>query len=118
VGALEGGFWGTLIGCLFFAPIFGLAIGAASGTVAGALSDAGISDQFMKELGETLKPGTSALCVLIRQVTTDKVLAEIQGTGGKILKTNLSKDDETKLQAALNEAKKAAAQAATVGAKV
>ncbi|PWT99566.1 MAG: hypothetical protein C5B53_05250, partial [Candidatus Melainabacteria bacterium] len=89
-GALEGGFWGTLIGCLFFAPIFGMAIGAASGTIAGALADVGINDQFMKELGQNLTPGTSALCVLIRQATTDKVLAEIQGTGGKLLKTNLS----------------------------
>lgn len=117
-GALEGGFWGTLIGCLFFAPIFGMAIGAASGTIAGALADVGINDQFMKELGQNLTPGTSALCVLIRQATTDKVLAEIQGTGGKLLKTNLSKEEETKLQAALSEARKAAQASATVGAKV
>ena len=113
-GALGGGFWGTLIGCIFFTPIFGMAVGAASGAIAGALSDVGINDQFMKQLGETLKPGTSALCVLIRQMTEDKVLADIQGTGGKILKTNLSKEDETKLQAALSEAQKAVA----VGAKI
>jgi uncharacterized membrane protein len=117
-GALEGGFWGTLIGCLFFAPIFGMAIGAASGTIAGALADVGINDQFMKELGQNLTPGTSALCVLLRQVTIDKVLTEIQGTGGKVLKTNLSKEEETKLQAALSEARKAAQASATVGAKV
>src|SRR5476649_2413352 len=60
IGALQGGFWGALIGCLFFSPIFGMALGAASGTVAGALSDVGIDDQFMKDLGETLKPGSSA----------------------------------------------------------
>jgi len=117
-GALEGGFWGTLIGCLFFAPIFGMAIGAASGSIAGALADVGINDQFMKELGQNLTPGTSALCVLIRQVTIDKVLTEMQGTGGKVLKTNLSKEEETKLQAALSEARKAAQASATVGAKV
>jgi uncharacterized membrane protein len=71
----------------------------------------------MKELGEALKPGTSALCVLIRQMTVDKVLADLHGTGGKVLKTNLSKDDEAKLQAALCEAKEAAAACATVSAK-
>src|SRR6516225_4034657 len=91
MGAMQGGFWGTLIGCIFFAPIFGMALGAASGSIAGALADVGINDQFMKELGTTLKPGTSALCVLIRQMTTDKVLADLQGTGGTVLKTNLSK---------------------------
>lgn len=116
-GALEGGFWGTLIGCLFFAPIFGMALGAASGSIAGALSDVGINDQFMKQLGETLKPNTSALCVLIRQMTSDKVLSEIQGTGGTVIKTNLSKEEETKLQAALSEAKDAHAATAAVGVK-
>jgi len=105
MGAFQGGFLGTLIGCLFFAPIFGMAIGAASGALTGALTDVGINDQFMKDLGNTLKPGTSALCVLIREATMDKVLAEIEGTGGTVLKTNLTKEDETKLQAALSHAK-------------
>jgi len=115
---LQGGFWGTLIGCLFLTPIFGLAVGAASGTIAGALADAGIDDRFMKELGETLTPGTSALCVLVRQMTPDKVLAELEGTGGKVLKTNLTKEDETKLQEALAHAKKVATETGTtVGAK-
>jgi uncharacterized membrane protein len=117
VGAFQGGFWGTLIGCLFFAPIFGMAVGAASGALSGALADAGINDQFMKDLGNTLKPGTSALCVLIRQATTDKVLSEIEGTGGTVLKTNLTKQDETKLQAALTHAK-TEATGTTIGAKV
>ncbi len=115
LGAMQGGFWGTLIGCLFFAPIFGMALGAASGAISGALSDVGINDDFMKELGETIKPGTSALCVLIRQMTEDKVLEDLHGTGGKVLKTNLSKSDETKLQAALNDAKQAASTTAGSG---
>ncbi|MBX9673952.1 MAG: DUF1269 domain-containing protein [Candidatus Obscuribacterales bacterium] len=110
-GALEGGFWGTLIGCLFFSPLFGMTLGAATGALSGALSDVGINDDFMKELGETLKPNTSALCVLIRQMTSDKVLEQLQGTGGKVIKTSLSKDDETKLQAALSQAKQEHAQA-------
>ena len=111
LGAMQGGFWGTLIGCLFFAPIFGMALGAASGAISGALSDVGINDDFMKDLGETLKPGSSALCVLIRQMTEDKVLEDLQGTGGKVLKTNLSKDDEGKLQSALNQAREAVSTA-------
>lgn len=115
LGAMQGGFWGTLIGCLFFAPIFGMALGAASGAISGALSDVGINDDFMKELGETIKPGTSALCVLIRQMTEDKVLEDLHGTGGKVLKTNLSKSDETKLQSALSDAKQAAAATAGSG---
>jgi uncharacterized membrane protein len=117
LGALQGGFWGTLIGCLFFSPIFGMTLGASVGAISGALTDVDINDDFMKELGATLKPGTSALCVLIRQLTTDKVMDHLVGTGGKVLKSNLSKEDESKLQAALSAAQKEHAEAATaVGA--
>jgi len=86
-------------------PLLGFAVGAASGAVGGALSDIGINDKFMKELAGALKPGSSALFVLVRKVTADKVLAEVQGTGGRILKTSLSNEDEARLQAALSSAK-------------
>jgi uncharacterized membrane protein len=108
-GALGGGFWGTLIGMLFLTPIFGLAVGAAAGAISGALTDAGIDDGFMKQLAQTLKPGTAALCVLVRRATPDKVLEEIKGFGGTVLKTSLSHEDESKLQAALSSAKTAGA---------
>ncbi|MBS1994529.1 MAG: DUF1269 domain-containing protein [Cyanobacteria bacterium SZAS LIN-2] len=118
LGAMQGGFWGTLIGCLFFSPIFGMTLGAATGAISGALTDVGINDDFMKELGTHLQPNTSALCVLIRQMTNDKVMEHLVGTGGKVLKSNLSKEDETKLQEALNAAQKEhAAAATTVGAQ-
>ena len=100
-GATSGGFWGALIGMIFLNPLFGLAVGAASGAVAGALSDVGIKDNFMKELAEQLHPNSSALFVLVRKSTPDKVLDEIRGTGGKILKTSLSHEDEAKLAAVL-----------------
>src|SRR5215475_8507004 len=56
LGAVSGGFWGMLIGLLFLNPLFGMAIGAAAGAVGGALTDVGIDDNFMTELGATLKP--------------------------------------------------------------
>ena len=107
-GAVTGGFWGALIGLLFLNPLFGMAIGAAAGAVSGALRDVGIDDNFMKSLGETLKPGTAALCVLIRQMTPDKVLAEIQQYGGTLIKTNLCHENEAKLREALAAAQKSA----------
>ena len=108
-GALGGGFWGALIGVLFVNPLFGLAVGAAAGALSGALSDVGIDDKFLKQLAQTLKPGTAALCVLVRRATPDKVLEEIKGFGGTVIKTSLSHDDEVKLQAALSSAKSAGA---------
>ncbi len=104
-GAASGGFWGALIGLIFFNPLLGMAVGAATGAVSGALTDVGINDDFMKELAGTMKPGSSALFILVRHATPDKVLEELKGTGGKVLKTSLSHDDEAKLQEALSAAK-------------
>ena len=70
-GAVSGGFWGLLIGTLFLSPLLGTAVGAAAGAASGALSDVGISNDFMKELASTLKPGSSALFVLVRKATPD-----------------------------------------------
>src|SRR5271166_4098263 len=75
-GALSGGFWGALIGLIFLNPLFGFAIGAAAGAISGALSDVGIDNSFMKSLGETLKPGTAALFILILHMTPDRVIEE------------------------------------------
>ena len=107
-GAVGGGFWGMLIGLIFLNPILGAVVGAGAGAAAGALSDVGIDDDFMKKLAEQLQPGTSVLFVLIRKMTADKVLAELSGSGGKVLQTSLSHEDETKLQIALDAAKASA----------
>ena len=105
-GAMSGGLWGTLIGLIFLNPLLGLVVGAGAGAVAGALSDVGINDDFMEKLAATITPGSSALFVLVDSAITDKVRAELQGTGGKILQTSLSTPDEEKLQKALDEARK------------
>ena len=97
-GAVGGAFWGTLIGMIFLNPLVGAAVGAGAGALSGKLRDIGISDGFMKELGETLKNDTSALFVLVRKVTPDKVMEELKGFKGKVLKTSLTKDKEEELR--------------------
>jgi len=108
-GAAQGSFWGLLIGLLFLNPLFGVAIGAASGALGGALTDVGINDAFMKELAGSLEPGKAALFVLAQEMTSDKVVKEIEGYGGVVLKTSL---DETKEQALRDALAQAAPQAA------
>lgn len=100
-GAVGGGFWGMLIGSLFLMPLLGAGIGAASGVLAGALSDVGINDDFMKGLAAELQPGNAALFVLIRKMTTDKVLDALKGTGGTVLTTSLDHSKEQALRDAL-----------------
>ena len=94
-GAVSGSFWGLLIGVLFLNPLLGVAAGATAGAISGALTDVGINDNFMKELATNLNPGNATLFVLIQEMTADKVLNEISGFGGVVLKTSL---DETKEQ--------------------
>lgn len=105
-----------MIGILFFSPFLGFAAGAAAGAVAGALSDVGIDDNFMKELAASIKPGSSALFLLIRRATLDKVLAEIAGSGGTVLKTSLDHENEEKLREALETVKKCCPEGETVNA--
>lgn len=104
-GAVSGGFWGLLIGLIFLNPLLGAVIGMGTGAAAGALSDVGIDDKFMKELAASMKEGSSALFLLVRSEITDKVLDELKGTGGTIIKTSLSHEDESRLQTALDAAK-------------
>ncbi len=101
-GAAWGGMWGMLIGLLFFAPFLGLAIGAGFGALTGKLSDFGIDDNFAKWLTATLQPNSSAIFVLVRSATVDKVVPEIAKYGGTVMQTSLPKETEQKLQDALN----------------
>jgi uncharacterized membrane protein len=100
-GAVSGGMWGALIGLLFLNPLLGAAVGAGAGALSGRYKDVGIDDNFMKEAAGALRPGQAALCVLVRKVTADKVLPAMATFGGKVLSTNLSNEQEAKLQEAL-----------------
>lgn len=102
-GAASGAFWGTLIGMLFLMPLAGLAVGAAAGALSGKLSDYGINDEFMKSLSAKLEPGSSAIFMLVRRATVDKVEPELAKFGGQVLYTNLSNEGEEKLQKLLDE---------------
>jgi uncharacterized membrane protein len=100
-GAASGALWGSLIGLLFLNPLLGAALGAGAGALSGRFTDIGIDDQFMKDAAAALTPGHAALCVIVRKVTADKVLPAMAAFGGQVLRTNLSTEQEAKLQDAL-----------------
>jgi len=104
-GAATGSFWGLLIGVIFLNPLLGVAMGAGAGALSGAMTDLGINDQFMKDLGNSLPEGGSAVFVLVRKVTGDKVLDRLEAfrAKGKVLQTSLDKDREDTLRAFLEE---------------
>jgi uncharacterized membrane protein len=103
-GALGGAFWGMLIGMLFWVPFVGLAVGAATGALAGSASDYGIDDKFIKEVGEKITPGSSAVFVLVQEAAVDKVVEELKPFHGEIVHTSLSNEQEQLLKDAFSAA--------------
>jgi uncharacterized membrane protein len=109
--AVSGVLWGSLIGLLFMMPLAGAAIGAASGTLSGNLADLGMNDEFMRQAARTLRSGNAALFLLIRKMTTDKVVAALRGVGGTVMRSSFDETNEEALQAALAGARAATAVA-------
>jgi uncharacterized membrane protein len=100
-GALWGGFWGMLFGLLFFVPFAGLALGAGMGALFGHFGEKGIDKAFQQQVRDYLKPGTSALFMVIEKATPDKAIAALQQYGGTVIRTSLSDEDTKRLQDAL-----------------
>ncbi len=102
-GAAGGALWGGLIGLIFLAPLVGMAVGAASGAAAGKVTDVGVNDSFMKDLGDKLPAGAAALVALGRSDAPDKVIDRVKGYGGDVIQTSLDEEQEAHIRAALGE---------------
>lgn len=102
-GATSGAFWGMLLGLLFLNPLLGAAVGAGAGALSGKFAEIGVDNNMAKQLGDELTPGSSALIVLLRKITADKVLDGLKQFAGKgkIFQTSLNKDDENSLREVL-----------------
>jgi uncharacterized membrane protein len=101
-GATWGMFWGLLFGLLFFIPVLGMAVGAGLGALMGKISKSGVDEQFQDQVRDMLKPGTSALFLMVEKVTPDKAVEAMSRYGGTVIKTSLSKQGEKELQDALH----------------
>ena len=103
-GAAGGALWGTLIGMLFLVPVAGLAVGAATGAMAGKLTDIGIDDELIKRITAQLEPGRGAVFALVRRSTPDRVTEALKEYKPTVLHTNLSHDRQEELVRALQSA--------------
>jgi uncharacterized membrane protein len=101
MSSISGAMWGGLIGLIFANPLAGAALGGAAGALGGALTDLGINDDFMRQTAEAVGTGQAALFLLIRKMTADKVLDDLRGIGGTVLRTSFDHNFEDKLRAAL-----------------
>ena len=97
-----GGLIGLLIGAIFF-PIGGIILGLGGGVLVAKLLDTGLDDKFVKQVGKEIKPGTSALFVLLNHENQTAEMAILRQFHGKVLQTNLSTEAEENLKRALKD---------------
>jgi uncharacterized membrane protein len=95
IGAVVGG----LLAFVF--PLAGIAIGAALGALVGRSFDSGVSDQFIDEVKETLRPGRSALFLVVKESDADATLAALRPFSGDVIQTTLPTETEEALRQAL-----------------
>ena len=99
-GAMGGAFWGMLFGLLFFVPFLGLAIGAGMGALFGKAGKTGIDRAVLEQMGDAVPPGKAGWFLMIDKMTEDKFLEAVSGTNAKVVRTNLSHEDEEQLKEA------------------
>jgi uncharacterized membrane protein len=103
-GALGVGFWGLLLGLVFFVPLLGAEIGAATGALAGALADVGIDDHFINRVRDRVTPGTSALFLLTSDDEVDRIRhAFALGSRPELIVTDLDPLHEAALRAVFGD---------------
>lgn len=99
IGALSGAMWGSLIGLLFLSPLLGAAVGAGAGALSGYATDYGISDEFMKQIGQRQPGHATTLFILASEITPDKVADVLGRHGGEITYTSMPDDVEERFKA-------------------
>ena len=98
IGAIGGAFWGLLIGLIFLVPAVGLVVGGVSGAIAGHFAKNGISKEYMQQIEAAIQPGQSALFILADGVKLDRVVPMLQEFHPKVLRTNLTMEQEASLK--------------------
>lgn len=101
---VSAGFWGLLIGLIFGGPIFLALLSMGLSALFGRSLDVGVDNQFIKDVGNDLAPGNSALFLLSNEITVDKVADALREYGGTLYHTSLSKEAEENLTRALDHA--------------
>ena len=94
---------GAAIGGLvtFVFPLAGIALGAALGALVGRALDRGVSDAFVDEVKRTLRPGRSALFLVVKASNADATLAALRQYHGDVIQTTLDSESEAALREAL-----------------
>jgi len=103
VGAAGGSMLGLFIGFMFGGPIGAMLVGGIGGAVVGSMADLGVDKEFVQEVSDALKPGTSALFLIFRGGNPAVALGALRPYKGEIYHTNLTPEMEDQLRRALRK---------------
>jgi len=102
--AIGPAFWGLLFGLIFFVPLLGAEVGAASGSINGPFADVGIDESFINRVRDQVTPGTSALFLISPDPLVDRLKDEFAARGRvELVFAHLSADQEGALRKVLAE---------------
>ncbi|MDX1417459.1 MAG: DUF1269 domain-containing protein [Candidatus Promineifilaceae bacterium] len=93
-GTLGGAFWGLFIGRLFWAP---WASSEASEPASSRRLDCGLDDDFINEVWNSIRPGYSALLMMVMTMNDKGIEEAFLDHRVQIVSTQLSLDDELRL---------------------
>jgi uncharacterized membrane protein len=102
VGAVGGGLLGLFIGFMFF-PLGAIVLGILGGSLIGASTDLGISKKFIKEVTESLEPGSSAIFFIVRDGNPNAIVGVLRPYKGEIYQDTLTSEDEETLRRVLSK---------------
>ena len=103
-GAVAGALAGGLIGLLRGNALAGAAIGTAAGFGASKVIDLGLPDDFLRQVGEGLAPGSSAIVAIVQFEHVEQAMKVLdQYSGGKILHQALPADVARQLSEAVED---------------
>jgi uncharacterized membrane protein len=105
IGFAGGGLLGLLIGMLFGFPLVNVLVGLVGGALSGSLVDLGIHQDFVRQVSSNLKPGSSALFILVRNMEPEVALASLKTYRGTshVLQTTLPLETEEELRSILQQ---------------
>ncbi len=104
-GAMGGAFFGMLFGLLFAIPFLGLALGVGLGALVGRMGNTGFDRNVLQAMGDAVPPGKAGWFLILGWTVEDKFLAAIEGTNAKVVRTNLSEEEEKQLKEAFGARK-------------
>jgi uncharacterized membrane protein len=100
-GAGRGSFWGFLIGLVLGGPIGGALLGVVAGAIYGGMTDKGIDDKFMRNVGQAMQPQTSAIFLLIKEEDYAQAIPYLKSFDAEIHESEFSDKAEDAVNKAL-----------------